>query len=42
MVIDQCEVSFNIGQYKDEIIYVVIPMDVYHLLLGKHCNVENA
>jgi hypothetical protein len=31
----QCLVEFKIGGYKDEILCDVIPMDVFHLLLGR-------
>jgi hypothetical protein len=31
----QCLVEFNIGGYKDEILCDVIPMDVFHILLGR-------
>jgi hypothetical protein len=31
----QCLVEFKIGGYKDEILCDVIPMDLYHLLLGR-------
>ena len=34
MVSQQCQVEFNIGGYKDEILCDVIPMDVCHILLG--------
>jgi hypothetical protein len=34
MVSKQCEVEFNIGSYKDKILCDVIPMDVFHVLLG--------
>jgi hypothetical protein len=34
-VTKQCLVEFKIGGYKDEILCDVIPMDVFHLLLGK-------
>jgi hypothetical protein len=34
-VIKQCLVEFKIGGYKDEILCDVIPMDVFHLLLGR-------
>jgi hypothetical protein len=30
----QCLVEFKIGGYRDEILCDVIPMDVYHILLG--------
>ncbi|XP_074317424.1 uncharacterized protein LOC141653527 [Silene latifolia] len=32
----QCIVPFSIGKvYKDEVLYDVVPMDAYHLLLGR-------
>jgi hypothetical protein len=31
----QCLVEFKIGGYKDEILCAFIPMDVFHILLGK-------
>jgi hypothetical protein len=34
MVSKQCEVEFNIGSYKDEVLCDVIPMDVCHAMLG--------
>jgi len=34
MVIQQCKVEFKIGGYRDEIMCDVIPMDVFHGLLG--------
>jgi hypothetical protein len=34
-VTKQCLVEFKIGGYNDKILYDVIPMDVYHLLLGR-------
>jgi hypothetical protein len=34
-VTKQCLVEFKIGGYRDEILCDVIPMDVYHLLLGR-------
>jgi hypothetical protein len=34
-VTKQCLVEFKIGGYKDEILCDVIPMDVFHLLLGR-------
>jgi hypothetical protein len=35
MVSQQCQVEFKIGGYRDEILCDVIPMDVYHILLGR-------
>ena len=37
-VTKQCLVEFKIGGYKDEILCDVIPMDVFHLLLGTPWN----
>jgi hypothetical protein len=34
-VTKQCLVEFKIGGYRDEILCDVIPMDDYHLLLGR-------
>jgi hypothetical protein len=34
-VTKQCLVEFKIGEYRDEILYDVIPMAVCHLLLGR-------
>jgi hypothetical protein len=34
-VTKQCLVEFKIGGYKDEILYDVIPMDVFHLFMGR-------
>jgi hypothetical protein len=34
-VTKQCLVEFKIGGYRDEILCDVIPMDLYHLLLGR-------
>jgi hypothetical protein len=31
----QCLVEIKIGGYKDEILCVVIPMDICHILLGR-------
>jgi hypothetical protein len=31
MVSQQCKVEFKIGGYKDEILFDVIPMDVFHI-----------
>ena len=32
---EKCLVKFKIGSYHDEALYDIIPMDVYHLLLGR-------
>ena len=32
---EQCRVKFEIGSYEDEVLCDVVPMDVYHLLLGR-------
>eukprot|EP00253_Pinus_taeda_P017775 PITA_17775 len=34
LVNEQCEVEFQVGKYKDKIVYDVMPMDVCHILLG--------
>ena len=34
MVSQQCKVEFKIGGYRDEIMCDVIPMDIFHVLLG--------
>jgi len=34
LVNEQCKVEFQIGTYKDEVLCDIIPMDVYHILLG--------
>ena len=34
LVSEQCEVDFQIGPYKDKILCNVMPMDVFHILLG--------
>jgi hypothetical protein len=35
MVIQQCQVEYKIGGYRDEILCDVIPMDVCHILFGR-------
>ena len=35
MVTKQCLVEFKIGEYRDEILCDVIPMDVFHVLLER-------
>ena len=32
---EQCNVEFQIGTYKDEILCDIIPMDVCHIFLGR-------
>ena len=32
---EQCVVDFQIGPYKDKILCDVMPMDVFHILLGR-------
>ena len=34
-VTKQCLVEFKTGEYRDKILCDVIPMDVYHVLLGR-------
>ena len=36
LVNEKCLVKLKIGTYHDEVLYDIIPMDVYHLLLGGH------
>ena len=35
MVNEQCLVKFKIGNYQDEVLCDVIPMDICHMLLGR-------
>ena len=35
LVNEQCNVEFQIGTYKDEILCHIMPMDVCHILLGR-------
>jgi len=35
LVDEQCEVEFQIGEYKDKFFYDIMPMDVCHILLGR-------
>ena len=35
MISRQCKVEFKIGGYRDEVLCDVIPMEVYHVLLGR-------
>ena len=35
LVNEQCLVKFKIGSYHDKVLCDIIPMDVYHLLLGR-------
>lgn len=35
LVDEQCEVEFHIGKYKDKVTCDIIPMDVFHILLGR-------
>jgi hypothetical protein len=32
---EQCNVEIQIGSYKDEILCDIMPMDVFHVLLGR-------
>ena len=32
---EQSEVEFQIGKYKDKIVCDIMPMDVFHILLGR-------
>jgi hypothetical protein len=35
LVNEQCKVEFQIGSYKDEVLCDIMPMDVYHIFLGR-------
>ena len=35
LVNEQCQVEFQIGTYKDRVLCDMMPMDVYHVLLGR-------
>lgn len=35
LVSEKCWVKFKIGIYHEEALYDIIPMDVFHLLLGR-------
>jgi hypothetical protein len=35
MVNEQCNMEIKIGGYKDEVLCDIIPMDVFHVLLGR-------
>lgn len=35
LVNEQCNIQFKIGIYQDELICNVIPMDAFHVLLGR-------
>ena len=35
LVSEQCLVKFKIGSYHDEVLCDIIPMDVFHLFLGR-------
>jgi hypothetical protein len=35
LVNEQCNVEIHIGSYKDEVLCDIIPMDFYHILLGR-------
>ena len=35
LVNEQCEIDLQIGNYKDRVLYDVMPMDVCHILLGR-------
>ena len=32
--------KFKIGSYHDEVLYGIIPMDLWHLLLGRPCQFD--
>jgi hypothetical protein len=35
LVNEQCKVEFHIGGYKDQVLCDIMPMDVFHVLLGR-------
>ena len=35
LVSEQCEIEWQIGNYKDKVLCNVMPMDVFHILLGR-------
>eukprot|EP00253_Pinus_taeda_P008765 PITA_08765 len=35
LVDEQCEVEFRIGKYHDTVVYDIMPMDVFHIMLGR-------
>ena len=35
MANEQCLVKFKIGSYQDEVLCDIIPMDIFHMLLGR-------
>ena len=35
LVSKQCEIDLQIGNYKDRVLCDVMPMDVFHILLGR-------
>ena len=35
LVSEQCEIDLQIGNYKDRVLCDVMPMDVFHILLGR-------
>ena len=41
LVSEQCVVDFQIGPYKDKILCDVIPMDVFHILIGRPWKFDN-
>lgn len=40
LVDEQSEVEFQIGRYKDKIIWDIMPMDVCHILFGRPCQYD--
>nr|KYP56942.1 hypothetical protein KK1_003193 [Cajanus cajan] len=41
VVHQQVEVEFSIENYKDKVTCDVVPMEAYHILLGRPCNLTN-
>jgi len=35
VVNEQCQVELQLGKYRDKIMCDVVPMDVFHILLGR-------
>ncbi len=40
MVTEQCVVKFNIGNYLDEVLCDIMPIDCFHILLGGPCQYD--
>ena len=37
LVSEQCEIELQIENYKDKVLWKVMPLDVCHILLGRPC-----